>query len=86
MSAMNGPMYALEGGETWDKILSVLSARKLTRIASLQIVPTDDLAEHLWLDRAKGVVKVFHHLAFLKEHLHSSRTAGSKQDPTESSK
>lgn len=85
MSAMNLPIYALEGGETWDKILSVLSARKLRSIASLQIVPTDNLAEHLWLDRAKGVVKVFHHLAFLKEHLHSSRTTGSKQEPTESS-
>jgi hypothetical protein len=85
MSTMNVPMCALEGGETWDNILSVLSARKLKRIASLQIVPTDNLAEHLGLDKAKGIVKVFHHLAFLKEHLHSSRTTASNQESMESS-
>lgn len=66
------PLYDLEPGKTWDEILPLMSARKLKKIGTLKLLPTDDLAEHLLLDKAKGVVKVFHHFAFLKEHLHSS--------------
>lgn len=66
------PTHDLEPGKMWEQILPLMSARKLKKIGSLKLLPTNDLAEHLALDRAKGVVKVFHHLAFLKEHLHSS--------------
>lgn len=46
-----------------------LMAKKLKKRAGLKFRPTDDLRSHLRLDRKSGVVDIFHHTAFLKEHL-----------------
>jgi hypothetical protein len=46
-----------------------LKAKKLQKHAGLQFRSTDDLRSHLKLDDALGVVDLFHHTAFLKEHL-----------------
>lgn len=46
-----------------------LTARKLMKRAGLKLKPTEDLRNHLKLDRKAGVVELFHYTAFLKEHL-----------------
>lgn len=50
-------------------IKSALTARKLKKRIGLKIRPTDDLRSHLKLDRKNHAVEIFHHTAFLKEHL-----------------
>jgi hypothetical protein len=50
-----------------------LMARKLKKHASLTFQPTDDLRNHLRLNQKAGVVEIFHHTAFLKEHLRLTR-------------
>ncbi|KAI9763202.1 MAG: hypothetical protein M1839_006576 [Geoglossum umbratile] len=46
-----------------------LTARKLIKRSGLKFRPTDDLRSHLKLDRKNDIVEIFHHTAFLKEHL-----------------
>lgn len=46
-----------------------LMAKKLKKHAGLKFQPTDDLRSHLKLDKKKGIVEIYHHTAFLKEHL-----------------
>jgi hypothetical protein len=46
-----------------------LTARKLKKRAGLRFRPTDDLRSHLKLDPKSHVVEIYHHTAFLKEHL-----------------
>lgn len=48
---------------------AALNANKLKRHAGLRFRPTDDLRSHLKLDRNAGTVSIYHHTAFLKEHL-----------------
>jgi hypothetical protein len=48
---------------------SALMATKLKKQAGLKFRPTDDLRCHLRLNRKTGIVDIFHHTAFLKEHL-----------------
>lgn len=50
-------------------IKSALMARKLKKRIGLKIRPTNDLRSHLKLDRKNHAVEIFHHTAFLKEHL-----------------
>jgi hypothetical protein len=46
-----------------------LTAKKLKKRAGISLLPTDDLRRHLKLDRKNRVVEIYHHTAFLKEHL-----------------
>jgi hypothetical protein len=46
-----------------------LTATNLKRIAALRIEGTDNLRDHLDLNTTTGVVQIFHHTSFLKEHL-----------------
>lgn len=48
---------------------TALRARKLIKRAGLTIQPTNDLRSHLKLNRKNSVVEIYHHTAFLKEHL-----------------
>jgi hypothetical protein len=57
---------------TTRSIKESLTALKLKRRAGLRFLPTDDLRCHLELDRKDGTVLIFHHIAFLKEHLYRS--------------
>lgn len=50
-----------------DEIKNNLRATKLKKHARLDFRPTDDLRNHLRLDRETGTVEIFHHTAFLKE-------------------
>lgn len=48
---------------------AALMAKKLKKRIGLKFQPTDDLRRHLKLDRKTRVVEIYHHTAFLKEHL-----------------
>lgn len=48
---------------------AALMAKKLKKRIGLKLQPTDDLRRHLKLDRRTRVVEIYHHTAFLKEHL-----------------
>ena len=48
---------------------TALRARNLKKQIGLKIRPTDDIRRHLKLDRTEKIVDVYHHTAFLKEHL-----------------
>lgn len=50
-----------------------IRARKLIKRARLRLQPTDDLRNHLRLNKKTSVVEVFHHAAFLKESLRLTR-------------
>jgi hypothetical protein len=52
-----------------DDIKDNLRATRLKKRAGLRFEPTDDLRNHLKLDRKRAVVEIFHHTAFLKEQL-----------------
>ena len=50
-------------------IKTALTAEKLKKRAGLKFQPTNNFRNHLKLDRKNGVVEIYHHTAFLKEHL-----------------
>lgn len=72
---MDHPTINDENGEFSVDTKSALKARKLKKVAGLKFRPTDDLRSHLKLDLKTGVVEVFHHTAFIKEHLRLTKDA-----------
>lgn len=52
-----------------NDLKTALMAKKLKKRVGLKLQPTDDLRRHLKLDRKTRVVEIYHHTAFLKEHL-----------------
>ena len=50
-------------------IKSFLTARKLKKRIGLRFQPTDNLGRHLKLDRKTNTIEIYHHTAFIKEHL-----------------
>ncbi|KAF2094416.1 hypothetical protein NA57DRAFT_46558 [Rhizodiscina lignyota] len=52
-----------------DDLKNSISARKLRRYAHVSFRATDSLYDHLKFDRKHRIVSIFHHTAFLKEHL-----------------
>jgi hypothetical protein len=67
------PRFNDEDVEQGRDIKQYILARKLKKHAGLKFLPTDDLRCHLKLDKSSGVVQIFHHTAFLKEHLRLTR-------------
>jgi hypothetical protein len=67
-------------------IRSALTAKKLKKRAKLKFRPTNDLRNHLKLDRSNGIVEIYHHTAFLKEHLRVTRDEARNLSCTESLK
>ncbi|KAL7911685.1 hypothetical protein GGI35DRAFT_443359 [Trichoderma velutinum] len=61
-----------DSGEIRD-IKSVLSARRLKKVAGLRFQGTDDLRNHLRMDVKRGVVEIYHYTSVLREHLAASR-------------
>ena len=55
--------------ETPSNMKAALTAKRLKKRAGINFHPTDDLRRHLRLDRKSRVVEIYHHTAFLKEHL-----------------
>jgi hypothetical protein len=56
-----------------DQIRKDVRALRLLRIAKLSIEATDDVRNHLKIDRPRGVVQIFHHTSFLREQLRLTR-------------
>ena len=50
-------------------IKSSLTARRLKKRIGLKFQPTDNLGRHLKLDRETNTLEIYHHTAFIKEHL-----------------
>ena len=65
---------------------TALMARNLKKRIGLKLQPTDDLRKHLKLDRKTRVVEVYHHTAFLKEHLRLTKDKAPKMSVSESIK
>ena len=63
---------------------AALTATKLKKRIGLKFQPTDDLRRHLKLDRKSKVVEIYHHTAFLKEHLRLTKDTAPKVSVSES--
>lgn len=50
-----------------------VAATNLIRLANLRIKGTDDLRRHLELNTKAGIVWVFSHTVFMKEHLYTTK-------------
>jgi len=61
-----------------------LMARKLKKLAGLKFRATDDWRNHLKMDQKTGVVELYHHTAFLKEHLRLTRDGPRNMSITDS--
>ena len=59
-------------GLSYD-IRTSLMAKKLRKRVGMEVRPTDDLSNHLKLDRKNNVLEIYHHTAFLKEQLRLSK-------------
>lgn len=58
-------------------IRKTVTALSLKKHAKLRLKPTNDLRNHLRLDRRKGIVEIFHQTAVLKEDLLAGYPVGS---------
>ena len=65
---------------------AALKAKKLKKRIGLRFQPTDDLRRHLKLDRKARVLEVYHHTAFLKEHLRLTKDKAPNMSVSESIK
>lgn len=63
------PSFNDEDMKAQQHMKTALMARKLKKRIGLRFLPTDDLRAHLKLDRKSNTVEIYHHTAFLKEHL-----------------
>ncbi|EPS37795.1 hypothetical protein H072_8509 [Dactylellina haptotyla CBS 200.50] len=61
----------------WD-MRSSITCVKLMRRGRLSFQSTENLSNHLKLNRKTGVVEIFHHTAFLKESLRITKNQGGK--------
>ena len=57
-----------------EEIKQDVRATRLVKLAKLSLEGTDDLRNHLKIDRERGVVQIFHHTSFLKEQLRLTRS------------
>lgn len=62
---------------------SALKAKKPKKYAGLKIRPADDLRSHRRLDRRNAVVEIYHHTAFLREHLRLTKGKSIKNSVAE---
>lgn len=68
-SISNHPLLNDIGSIPSMNMKNQINARNLRSRANLSFRPTDDIGSHLKLDDHVGIVYIFHHTAFLKEHL-----------------
>lgn len=57
-----------------------VTAKRLKKLAGLELVPTDNLQNHLRLDMKAMTVDIYHHTSVLKEHLAASVKCEPHQD------
>jgi hypothetical protein len=46
-----------------------ITAKRLQKVARLKFIPTNDLKDHLLLNRENGTLAIYHYTSFLREHL-----------------
>lgn len=63
---------------------TALMAKRLKKRVGLKLQPTDDLRRHLKLDRRTRIVEIYHHTAFLKEHLRLTKDKAPNMSISES--
>jgi hypothetical protein len=56
-----------------ESIFSQVKAKRMKRELGLKFQPTNDLSRHLKIDYHLNVLEIFHHTAFLKEHLRHTK-------------
>lgn len=66
------------------ELKAALMAKKLKKRIGLKLQPTDDLRRHLKLDRKTRIVEIYHHTAFLKEHLRLTKDKAQNLSVSES--
>jgi len=66
---MDHPILNDPEASLFSDVKASLRARKLQKVLGLKLCPTDDLRNHLRLDWKSSSLYIFHHTAFLKEHL-----------------
>ena len=66
------------------ELKAALMAKNLKKRIGLKLQPTDDLKRHLKLDRKTRVVEIYHHTAFLKEHLRLTKVEAPNLSVSES--
>jgi hypothetical protein len=65
--------------DQWERIQGVLDEKKLlkawklVRRCGIKLRPTDNLLEHLQYDPKEKILKVFHHVAFLRAALRRTK-------------
>ncbi|KAI0597235.1 hypothetical protein F4775DRAFT_263620 [Biscogniauxia sp. FL1348] len=63
-----------------DLPLGSITAKRLRKVAKLTLIPTNDIRDHLLLDKTKGTVAVYHYTSVLKEHLEAASRSSTKQE------
>ena len=58
-----------KGRVDWPGVVAAVSAKQLRKMLGIRLEATTDLRSHLLLDRERGVLKIFHCTAMLKEAL-----------------
>ena len=79
------PSVNADDGFLGVEIRAGLKACKLQKRPKLKIRPTNDLKDHLRLNRTARVVEIFHHTTFLKEHLKLDHDQSKNGNSTEMS-
>ncbi|EPS39910.1 hypothetical protein H072_6227 [Dactylellina haptotyla CBS 200.50] len=69
------PGFGEDSSSSFWELKSSITGTKLVRRGGLKFEPTEDLSNHLKLNRKTGVVEIFHHTAFLKENLRITKGA-----------
>ncbi|KAF3155247.1 hypothetical protein TWF569_009774 [Orbilia oligospora] len=67
------PGFGEDASASFWEMKSSITGSKLIRKGGLSFSPTEDLSNHLKLNRKTGVIEIFHHTAFLKENLRITR-------------
>ena len=80
---MDHPILNDPEGSLFSDVKDSLRARKLQKVLGLKLCPTDDLRNHLRLDWKSSSLHIFHHTAFLKEHLRATIGLNSTKEADE---
>jgi len=82
----NHSVFSYPDKDNHDDVKSEMRARKLKKHLGIAFLATSDIRNHLRFNRKHNVVEIFHHTAFLKEHLRLTKGAGDWSSPSSSLK
>ncbi|KAK6509706.1 hypothetical protein TWF481_004437 [Arthrobotrys musiformis] len=68
------PGFGEDASASFWEMKSKITGNKLIQRGGLAFAPTEDLSNHLKLNRRTGVIEIFHHTAFLKESLRITKS------------